>query len=69
MKSFLMWDKYENRYRMVVDKEELKKYIQEKVKELKNKKVEDMFITASQGKLDTIIVLDNILNDLEVEDD
>lgn len=69
MKSFLMWDKYENRYRMVVDKEELKKYIQEKVIELKNKKVEDMFITASQGKLDTIIVLDNILNDLEVEDD
>lgn len=69
MKSFLMWDKYENRYRMVVDKEELKKYIQEKVIELKNKKVEDMFITTSQGKLDTIIVLDNILNDLEVEDD
>lgn len=69
MKSFLIWDKYENRYRMVVDKEELKKYIQEKVIELKDKKVEDMFISASQGKLDTIIVLDNILNDLEVEDD
>ena len=69
MKSFLMWDKYENRYRMVVDKEELKNYIQEKVIELKNKKVEDMFISASQGKLDTIIVLDKIIEDLEVEDD
>ncbi len=69
MKKLIMWDKYENKYRMVVDKEELKKYIQEKVIELKDKKVEDMFISASQGKLDTIIVLDNILNDLEVEDD
>lgn len=39
MKKMIMWDKYENRYRIVVDKEELKKYIQEKVIELKNKKV------------------------------
>lgn len=69
MKKMLMYDKYENRYRTVVDIEELKNYIQEKVIELKDKKVKDMFISASQGKLDTIIVLDNILNDLEVEDD
>ena len=68
MKKMLMYDKYENKYKMVVDIEELKKYIQEKVIELKNKKVEDMFITASQGKLDTIIVLDKILNDLEISE-
>ena len=69
MKTMIMCDKYENKYRNVVDVEELKEYIQDVTAKIKNEKAEDMFITASQGKLDTIIVLDNILNDLEVEDD
>ena len=69
MKTMIMYDKYENKYRNVVDVEELKEYIQDVTAKIKNEKAEDMFITASQGKLDTIIVLDNILNDLEVEDD
>jgi hypothetical protein len=60
-----MWDKYDNCYRNVVDIEDLKKYIQDKTIEIKDKEVKDMFISASQSKLDTISVLDKILKDLE----
>jgi hypothetical protein len=69
MKKMLIWDKYDETYREVIDVKELAKYIQDLIIKIKDKKIEDMFITASQGKLDTIIVLDTILNDLEVEDD
>jgi hypothetical protein len=60
-----MWDKYDNCYRNVVDIEDLKKYIQDKTIEIKDKEVKDMFISASQSKLDTISALDKILEDLE----
>lgn len=69
MKKMLMYDKYEDKYRMVVDIEELKKYIQENIIELKNKKIGDMFITASQGKLDTIIALEKILDQFNQEEE
>ena len=49
--------------------EELKKYIQENIIELKNKKIGDMFITASQGKLDTIIALEKILDQFNKEEE
>lgn len=65
----IMWDKYENKYRNVVDVEELKEYIQDVTVKIKNEKVEDMFISSSRAKLDTIIVLDKILEKLEVEND
>lgn len=69
MKSFLIWDKYDATYREVIDVKELAKYIQDLIIKIKNEKIEDMFITTSQAKLDTIIVLDTILEDLEVEND
>lgn len=69
MKSFLIWDKYDETYREVMDVEELKKYIQENIIELKNKKIGDMFITASQGKLDTIIALEKILDQFNKEEE
>lgn len=65
MKVMVMWDKYDNCYRKVVDIKDLKKYIQGIVVKVKDKEVEDMFISATQGKLDTISVLDKILEDLE----
>lgn len=69
MKKMLIYDKYEDKYRMVVDIEELKKYIQEYVTEIKNQEVKDMFITASQGKLDTIIALEKILDQFNQEEE
>ena len=69
MKSFLIWDKYDETYREVMDVKELKKYIQENIIELKNKKIGDMFITASQGKLDTIIALEKILDQFNKEEE
>lgn len=69
MKSFLIWDKYDEIYREVMDVKELKKYIQEYVTEIKNKKIGDMFITASQGKLDTIIALEKILDQFNKEEE
>lgn len=69
MKIMTMWDKYDETYREVIDVKELREYIQDLTIKVKNEKVKDEFITTSRAKLDTIIVLDNILNDLEVEDD
>ena len=69
MKKNLMYDKYDETYREVIDVKELKEYIQDLTIKIKNEKVKDEFITASRAKLDAIIVLDKILNDLEVEDD
>lgn len=69
MKKNLMYDKYDETYREVIDVKELRKYIQDLTIKIKNEKVKDEFITASRAKLDAIIVLDKILNDLEVEDD
>lgn len=65
MKVMVMWDKYDNCYRKVVDIKDFKKYIQDKTIEIKDKEVKDMFISTTQAKLDTVIVLDKILEDLE----
>ena len=69
MNKILIYDKYDETYREVIDVKELAKYIQDLIIKIKNEKVSDNFITISQGKLDKIIVLGKILNDLEVEDD
>lgn len=69
MNKMLIYDKYDETYREVIDVKELAKYIQDLIIKIKNEKVNDNFITISQGKLDKIIVLGKILNDLEVEDD
>lgn len=69
MEIMTMWDKYDKKYRDVIDIKELAKYIQDLIIKIKNEKASDNFITISQGKLDTIITLGKILNDLEVEDD
>ena len=69
MKKMLMYDEYDETYTEVVDVQDLKQYIQDLIIKIKDEKIKDMFITTSQAKLDTIIILDNILNDLEVEDD
>ena len=69
MKSFLIWDKYDETYREVMDVKELVKYIQDLIIKIKNQEVKDMFITASQGKLDTIIVLEKILDQFNQEEE
>jgi hypothetical protein len=38
-----------------------KNKIKEKIEEVKKKEIEDMFITATQGKLNTIFVLEELL--------
>ena len=51
-----------------VNKNFIDKYkIRDKIIEIKNKKVEDMFITSTQAKLDTIIVLESLLEESGVE--
>lgn len=69
MKKILIYDKYDETYREVIDVKEFKKYIQDLTIKIKNEKVKDEFITASRAKLDIIIILDKIIEDLEVEDD
>ncbi len=41
MKNYLMWDKYDNCYRNVVDIEDIKKYINEIQKELDKYKIKN----------------------------
>lgn len=69
MNKILMYDKYDKIYREVIDIKELREYIQDLIVKVKNEKVENEFITASRAKLDIIIILDKIIEDLEVEDD
>ena len=68
MNKMLIYDKYDETYREVIDVKELREYIQDLTIKIKNEKVKDEFITASRAKLDTVIILDNILNDLEVSE-
>ena len=65
MKKILMYDKYDETYREVIDVKELREQILDLTIKIKNEKVKDEFITTSRAKLDTVIILDNILNDLE----
>ncbi len=57
MKKMLIWDKYDETYREVIDVKELREYILKKIEELKD------------GTYDAKIVLQSFLKDLEVEDD
>lgn len=72
MKSFLIYDQYDETYREVIDVKELKEYILKKIEELK--KYRDKFDERNMLK-DVIIeqnkiqVLQSFLEDLEVEDD
>lgn len=68
MNKMLMYDKYEDCYRTVVDVKRLEESIQNKIIEIKNEKVKDKFVTASQAKLDKIILLDNLLKEVEEDE-
>lgn len=57
MKSFLIYDQYDETYREVIDVKELKEYILKKIEEIKD------------GTYDAKIVLQSFIEDLEVEDD
>lgn len=57
MKKMLIWDKYDDCYREVIDVKELREYILKKIEEVKD------------GTYDAKIILQTFLKDLEVEDD
>ena len=57
MKKILMYDKYDETYREVIDVKELREYILKKIEEVKD------------GTYDAKIILQSFLKDLEVEDD
>lgn len=66
MKKILMYDKYDETYREVIDVKELREYIQTKIKELeqKRKEVDGIYMYIRE-----IRFLQTLLKDLEVEDD
>lgn len=72
MEKILIYDKYDETYREVIDVKELKEYILKKIEELK--KYRDKFDERNMLK-DVIIkqnqiqVVQSFLKDLEVEDD
>lgn len=66
MKNYLMWDKYDNCYRQVIDVKELREYIQTKIKELEQKRKE---VDGIYTYIREIRLLQSFLKDLEVEDD
>ena len=57
MKKILIYDKYDETYREVIDVKELKEYLLKKIEEVKD------------GTYDAKIVLQSFIEDLEVEDD
>lgn len=57
MNKILIYDKYDETYREVIDVKELREYILKKIEEVKD------------GTYDAKIVLQSFLKDLEVEDD
>jgi len=57
MEKILIYDKYDETYREVIDVKELREYILKRIEEVKD------------GTYDAKIVLKSFLKDLEVEDD
>lgn len=57
MEKFLIYDKYDETYREVIDVKELREYLLKRIEEVKD------------GTYDAKIVLQSFLRDLEVEDD
>jgi len=68
MKKILMYDKYDETYRKVIDVKELVKYIQDLIIKVKNEPVEGI-ITEEHLKGSIINILNKTIEKLEVEDD
>lgn len=73
MKKMLMYDKYDETYREVIDVKELKKYILKRIEEIENTGIdvawEQINYTIREQDRTKIQVLQSFLEDLEVEDD
>lgn len=73
MKKILMYDKYDETYREVIDVKELKEYILKRIEEIENTGIdvawEQINYTIREQDRAKIQVLQSFLEDLEVEDD
>jgi len=68
MNKMLMYDKYDETYREVIDVKELKEYIENLIIKVKNEPVEGI-ITEEYLKGSIINILNKTIEKLEVEDD
>lgn len=64
MKKMIMWDKYDNCYRQVIDVNDLKEHLKEKIKGLKDKLHSGKFISQDYIEI-RIETLQSFLEDLE----
>lgn len=73
MKKNLIYDKYDETYREVIDVKELKEYILKRIEEIENTGIdvawEQINYTIREQDRAKIQVLQSFLEDLEVEDD
>ena len=73
MKKMLMYDKYDETYREVIDVKELREYILKRIEEIENTGIdvawEQINYTIREQDRAKIQVLQSFLKDLEVEDD
>lgn len=73
MNKILMYDKYDETYREVIDVKELKEYILKRIEEIENTGIdvawEQINYTIREQDRAKIQVLQSFLEDLEVEDD
>ena len=73
MKKMLMYDKYDETYREVIDVKELKEYILKRIEETDNTAIdvawEQINYTIREQDRAKIQVLQSFIEDLEVEDD
>ena len=76
MKSFLIYDQYDETYREVIDVKELREYILKRIEELEKKEKEKLKGTKGQDRylikqeyMYKRNILQSFLKDLEVEDD
>lgn len=73
MKKILMYDKYDETYREVIDVKELREYILKRIEEIENTGIdiawEKINYTIREQDRTKIQVLQSFLKDLEVEDD
>lgn len=68
MNKMLIYDKYDETYREVIDVKELKKYIEDLIIKVRNEPVEGI-ITEEHLKASLINILNKTIKKLEVEDD
>ena len=71
MNKMLIYDKYDETYREVIDVKELKRYIEEKIKKLDETRKKDVVYLGRDwfNYEHKIYALQSFLKDLEVEDD